>query len=121
MPYSGAFAMACRSLSRRSASLSGGAGEVRLGTGSPNSAKYFSRPDGATVHSPHGCRASPRRTASASRLEWELAAGELAPASGARDGWEDHLPAAGPGGSSEGLQTAAVWDFVWDFARACGE
>jgi hypothetical protein len=39
MPYSSAFAMACRSLSSRSASLRGGASEVRIGTGSPNSAK----------------------------------------------------------------------------------
>src|SRR3954452_11565240 len=51
MPYSGAFAAARSSRSRRSVSLSSGAGEVRVATGSPNSAKKRSRPAGATVHS----------------------------------------------------------------------
>jgi len=51
MPYSGAFAAARSSRLRRSASLSSGAGEVRVATGSPNSAKKRSRPAGATVHS----------------------------------------------------------------------
>ena len=51
MPYSGAFAAARSSRFRRSTSLSSGAGEVRVGTGSPNSAKNLSRPAGATVHS----------------------------------------------------------------------
>src|SRR3954453_21450849 len=51
MPYSGAFVAACSSRFRRSTSLSSGAGEVRVATGSPNSAKNLSRPAGATVHS----------------------------------------------------------------------
>src|SRR4051794_38820797 len=51
MPYSGAFAAARSSRFRRSTSLSSGAGAVRVGTGSPNSAKNLSSPAGATVHS----------------------------------------------------------------------
>jgi hypothetical protein len=51
MPYRGAAALARRSRSSRSASLSDGAGEVREGTASPNSAKNFSRPAGAAVQS----------------------------------------------------------------------
>src|SRR3954470_10639569 len=46
MPYPGALAAARSSRFRRSVSLSSGAGEVRVATGSPNSAKKRSRPAG---------------------------------------------------------------------------
>ena len=50
MPYSGARAMARRSRSSRSASLSDAAGEVREGTRLRNSAKYLPKPDAATLY-----------------------------------------------------------------------